>query len=86
MGRRLGKQLQRQGVTLTAYIDIDPKKIGGTRRGCPILAPEELSPLWGRYHNPVLLAAVGARGARALIRRRLTALGLREGSDWWAAA
>ena len=86
MGRRLGKQLQRQGVELTAYVDVDPKKIGSTRRGRPILAPEELMPLWKQYRKPVLLVAVGARGARKLIRARLTALGLREGADWWAAA
>ncbi len=86
MGRRLGKQLQRQGVELTAYVDIDPKKIGSTRRGRPILAPDELMPLWRRYRSPVLLVAVGARGARKLIRKRLADFGLVEGKDWWAAA
>jgi len=86
MGRRLGKQLQRAGVELTAYIDIDPRKIGNTRRGAPILAPEALPDLWREHANPVLLAAVGARGARALIRARLTELGFEEGQDWWGAA
>jgi cellulose synthase/poly-beta-1,6-N-acetylglucosamine synthase-like glycosyltransferase len=86
MGRRLGKQLQRAGVELTAYIDIDPRKIGRTRRGAPILAPENLLGLWREHTNPVLLAAVGARGARALIRSRLTELGFVEGRDWWGAA
>ncbi len=86
MGRRLGKQLQRQGVELTAYVDVDPNKVGRTRRGRPILAPDELMPLWKRQRNPVLLAAVGARGARVLIRKRLTDFGLVEGQDWWAAA
>jgi hypothetical protein len=33
-----------------------------------------------------LLSAVGARGARALIREQLMTMGLREGEDWWAVA
>jgi len=86
VGRRLGKQLIRLGAPVEAYIDIDPHKIGSTRRGRPILAPEELLDWWGRFQNPVLLAAVGARGARALIRQRLVGMGLREGQDWWGAA
>lgn len=86
MGRRLGKQLERQGAPLAAFVDIDPAKIGHTRRGRPVIAPEDLLDLWGRYAHPVILAAVGARGARFLIRERLNALGLVEGQDWWSAA
>jgi hypothetical protein len=67
-------------------VDIDPKKIGRTRRGKPIIAPEDLLPWWRRYQNPVVLSAVGARGARQLIRERLEGFGLRESVDWWAVA
>ena len=86
MGRRLGKQLGRLGVPLAAFIDIDPKKIGRTRRGLPVLSTNQLMDWWGRFSSPVLLAAVGARGARQLIRQQLTGMGLREGIDWWGAA
>lgn len=86
MGRRLSKHLVREGARLAAFVDIDPRKIGRTRRGLPILSPEELPGWWVRYQRPVLLAAVGARGARPLIRARLEAFGLREGQDWWSAA
>jgi glycosyltransferase involved in cell wall biosynthesis len=86
MGRRLGKQLERQGAPLVAYVDIDPRKIGGLRRGRPILPPEALLECWGRYANPVILAGVGARGARSIIRRRLAGMGFLEGRDWWLAA
>lgn len=86
IGRRLSKHLLRQGAPLVAFIDIDPAKIGRTRRGLPILDPSDLPGLWGRYANPVLLAAVGARGARQLIRQRLVGIGLREGRDWWGVA
>ncbi len=86
MGRRLSKHLLREGAPLAAFLDIDPHKIGRTRRDRPILAPDELPDWWARYENPVLLAAVGARGARPLIRARLEQYRLREGADWWSAA
>ncbi len=86
MGRRLGKQLQLKEAPLVAFIDIDPKKIGKTRRGLPILSPDDLMARWRKYDHPALLAAVGARNARPLIRSRLVSFGLVEGRDWWAAA
>ena len=86
IGRRLAKQLERQDVPLVVFVDIDPKKIGRTRRGKPIIAPDALGDVWARHQNPALLAAVGARGARLLIRERLIEMGYVEGDDWWAAA
>jgi glycosyltransferase involved in cell wall biosynthesis len=86
MGRRLSKHLVRQGAPLRAFVDIDPAKIGRLRRGVPIVAPADLPSLWASSPQPILLAAVGSRGARSLIRDQLTALGLAEGVDWWAAA
>jgi glycosyltransferase involved in cell wall biosynthesis len=86
IGRRLSKHLAHQGAPLVAFVDVDPKKIGRTRRGLPILPPEALPELWQRFTNPALLAAVGARGARQLIRARLSLFGLLEGQDWWGVA
>jgi hypothetical protein len=86
MGRRLSKQLQNNELPLAAFVDIDPKKIGRTRRGKPIIAPDDLLNWWEQFENPALLAAVGARGARGLIRERLVQMGLIEGQDWWGAA
>lgn len=86
MGRRLSKHLLRLDLPLVAFFDIDPRKIGRTRRGLPVLSPDELPVKMSQYARPALLAAVGARGARALIRLRLAAIGLREGIDWWSVA
>ena len=86
MGRRLSKHLLREGAPLIAFIDIDPKKIGRERRGRPILSTSDLPKLWARFKSPILLAAVGSRGARELIREKLSSLGFQEGSDWWAVA
>lgn len=85
-GRRLSKHLMRAGVEVIAFIDIDLKKIGRTRRGRPILSPDNLLHQWRGRERPALLAAVGSRGARPLIREQLSALGLKEGRDWWATA
>jgi glycosyltransferase involved in cell wall biosynthesis len=86
MGRRLSKHLLRQGVPLTAFVDIDPAKIGRTRWRLPIISPEKLPAWWQAAEYPAVLAAVGARGARQLIRQHLNQLGLREARDWWSVA
>ncbi len=86
VGRRLSKHLLRQGAPLKAFVDVDPAKIDRTRRGLPILSPEAIPGWWERWLNPVILAAVGARGARQLIRQRLESYGLREAQDWWGVA
>jgi glycosyltransferase involved in cell wall biosynthesis len=85
-GRRLSKHLLRAGVPLKYFVDIDPKKIGRTRRGLPVISPEELAGVWAQSPRPIVLGSVGARGARELIRQRLEALSLQEGRDWWAVA
>jgi glycosyltransferase involved in cell wall biosynthesis len=85
-GRRLSKHIEREGLPLVGFIDIDPKKIGKTRRGKPIQSPGDLPNIWKRYQNPILLTAVRARKAGPLIQSNLKKLGLKEGVDWWAAA
>lgn len=85
-GRRLSKHLEREGLPLVGFIDIDPKKIGNTRRGKPIFSSADLPIKWKEYHNPILLTAVRARKAGPLIRSNLNEIGLIEGKDWWAAA
>ena len=86
MGRRLSKHLLRKDLNLVCFVDIDPRKIGRQRRGLPIIPPDDLIDWWGAYAAPVLLAAVGARGARPLIRDRLVEEDLLEGQDWWFVA
>jgi glycosyltransferase involved in cell wall biosynthesis len=85
-GRRLCRHLLHQEVPLAAFVDIDPRKIGHSRHSLPVLPPEALSAWWQRYTSPVILAAVGARGARPLVRQHLVSLGFVEGRDWWCVA
>jgi glycosyltransferase involved in cell wall biosynthesis len=86
MGRRISKHLHRNGAPLKAFIDIDPKKIGRMLRSFPIHPIDDLLAIWKSHKSPALLAAVGSRGARSLIRTRLENLGFMEAVDWWAVA
>lgn len=80
-GRRIARALAQGGVTPELFIDIDPRKIGRTAQGAPIEAPSALAR--GRH---TVVVAVGARGARELIREHLTAAGFTEGADYVCAA
>jgi len=71
-GKALARHLRRAGVNIAAFIDVDPRKIGNTVLGAPVVAAEALT----RDHY--LLVAVGAQGARDEIRAYLAAAGWRE--------
>lgn len=75
-GRRLARALEPHGVR-AVFIDIDPRKIGRTARGAPIRGAEALER--GRH---TVVVAVGAAGARELVRERLASLGFVEGEDF----
>lgn len=89
-GRRASRAFLREGITLRAFLDIDPRKIGRTARGVPIHDAEiwmqEEAARGPREDRPMVVAAVGTAGARALIRARLTAAGLEEGADFLCVA
>ena len=83
-GRRLARRLLDGGGEIAAFVDIDPRKVGRTAQGRPIVGPEALPGLLAP--DVVVLAAVASRGARQLIRERLAALGLVEGEGFWCVA
>ena len=86
MGRRLSKHLVRGGAPLVAFVDIDAGKIDRTLRGRPIHHADELPDLWRQHARAALLAAVGSRGARALIRARLQDWRFTDNEDFWCVA
>lgn len=83
-GKRIARALERHGVYAERFIDIDPRKIGRTARGAPIVAPDAPDAIERGRHTVVV--AVGAPGARAIIRDCLDAAGLREGADYICAS
>jgi hypothetical protein len=80
-GRRLARALERCGARATRFVDIDPRKIGRTARAAPIVPPQSL-----RKGEHVIVVAVGARGARGLVRAHLVERGFIEGADFVCAA
>lgn len=80
-GKRLARALEPHGVRAVRFVDIDPRKIGGVARGVTIVPPEALV-----RGESTVVCAVGARGARALIRAHLLERGFEEGSDFLFAA
>lgn len=82
-GRRLARALLAEGVRVTRFLDLDPRKAGRAPHGVPVVGPEE--GLRAR-RDEVLLSCVNAWGARAQAREWLTSAGLREGEEFFLAA
>jgi GT2 family glycosyltransferase len=80
-GKRFARALESHGIFADRFVDIDPKKIGRTRRGAPVVDPSALE-----RGACSLVVAVGARGARDLVRERLLDAGWREGSEFVCVA
>lgn len=81
-GKRLCDALTDHALRPRAFIDVNPRLIGGHKRGLPVLAMEEIDSVG----NALILAAVARRGARAEIRAWLEENGRREGTDYIFAA
>jgi glycosyltransferase involved in cell wall biosynthesis len=84
-GRRLARELEAHGLRSSFFIDIDPRKIGRTTRGAPILAVDD-GLVRARSERAFVVVAVAAVGARDLVRQRLNRDGLVEGTDFICAA
>lgn len=80
-GRKLARELESSGLCCELFIDIDPRKIGRRTRGAAIAEASALD-----ANRDAVIVAVGARGARELIRPELHGRGFREGVDYWFAA
>lgn len=75
-GRAWHRVLREAGISVTAWVDVDPKKIGRDLHGAPVLATDRV-----RCEGVKLLMTVGARGARAIVRRTSAEAGFTEGVD-----
>lgn len=80
-GKRLARALEPHGIRPIAFVDIDPRKIGGVARGARIDPPESVVP-----GATTIVCAVGARGARTILRERFAKIPLVEGEDFLFAA
>jgi hypothetical protein len=81
-GRAFADALAAEGIAVALFVEVDRKKIGRTVRGAPVVSYEEV----GRARGLPLLVAVGAPGARELIRAELGGAGFREVEDYRCVA
>ncbi|MEE2961278.1 MAG: glycosyltransferase [Myxococcota bacterium] len=81
-GTKVAQVLEKKAKRIVAFVDISPRKIGGVKRGVPIIHMDELS----KYQGFPILAAVGNWGARELIRDALNEMNYIEAKDYWCIA
>ncbi|HET7825698.1 MAG TPA: glycosyltransferase [Anaeromyxobacter sp.] len=81
-GKAFADALRELGVSVALFVDVDRKKIGRTVRGGPVVGPADV----GRARGLPLLVAVGAPGARELIRAELSRCGFEELRDYRCVA
>ena len=83
-GRRTRQRARRvieRGVAPTAWIDIDPKKVGHSVWGIPVESPQWLEGAWPR---PFVLVYVTRHGAREEVESDLGRRGWKRGQDYLA--
>jgi len=81
-GKRIARALRAEGVGVTLFVDVDPKKIGKHVGEVPIVAPTRL----GGPGEAFVLGAVGKAGGREDIRAYLSARGFVEERHFLAVA
>lgn len=76
-----------QNVEVEAFIEVNPRRVGGVKRGLPVIHFTEITEYTREINNNALIiGAVGARGARAEMRQALLDMGKEEGIDFLFAA
>ncbi len=82
VSRKRAALLEAEGVVIDRYVDVDPRKVGKTVHGRPVIHREALEPP-GRCFA---VSFVASRGAAADIEAFLSARGWRFGRDFLLAA
>jgi glycosyltransferase involved in cell wall biosynthesis len=77
-GRLMHDLLLAEGVETGGFIEVHPRRIGGTKRGKPVYGVDRAGVRDGSF----IVAAVGSRGARSKIRDFMQNNGRREGEEF----
>lgn len=80
--RKCAAPLEQAWQRAAGFIDIDPRKIGRSLHGRPVVSLDSPPPA----EQAVIVAYVASRGAGDVIRNALLGLGRVEGVDFWIAA
>ncbi|HET7571470.1 MAG TPA: glycosyltransferase [Gaiellaceae bacterium] len=81
-GKALARELLAQGTPLAAFVEVDPRKLGKTIHGAPVVPVERARDFPGAL---ALSCVAGAEG-RDRVRELAAGLGLVEGRDFVAVA
>ncbi len=76
-GRAWSRVLTGAGIRVSAWVDVDPRKVGRTLHGAPVHPADAVTP-----DGRKLLITVGTRGARAGVRGWAQQAGFVEGKDF----
>ncbi|HLA39230.1 MAG TPA: glycosyltransferase [Candidatus Glassbacteria bacterium] len=80
VGKAWLRSLQKAGVEVRCLVEVNPRKIGKTIHGVPVVSAGRLGEIEG---GPgLILGAVGKKGGRDSLRGHLEPLGLVEGNDY----
>jgi hypothetical protein len=82
IGKRWSRLLREAGCRVSAFVEVDPRKIGQRIHAAPVVGIDTANALPNALH----LAAVGQRGARERMAAVATQIGLAVGQDWLAVA
>ncbi len=82
IGKAFAREVQEQGGTVRAFVDLDPRKIDQCIHGAPVIPPTAID----EYRDSFAVAAVGQEGARGQIRAALESAGFEEVTDFVAVA
>lgn len=80
-GRAWQRLLADAGITVSCWVDVDPRKIGRTLHGAPVAGTECLPSRQGK-----ILVAIGVHGAREQFRKLVQPLSFQEGLDFICVA
>jgi glycosyltransferase involved in cell wall biosynthesis len=70
--------LKSEGAVIQGFLEVHPRRIGGSKRGLPVWAIDHVSEL----NDEIVLVAVGAAGAREEIGAYMLERGKKEGPDY----
>ena len=82
IGKAFAREVQEQGGTVRAFVDLNPRKIDQCIHGAPVIPPSEID----EYRDGFSVAAVGQEGVRSKIRAELESAGWKEVTDFVAVA
>jgi hypothetical protein len=80
-GRAWQRLLASEGISVSSWVDVDPRKIGRNLHGAPVEGTEHLQARKGK-----ILVAIGVRGAREQFRELVQPFSLEEGIDFICVA